>query len=500
MRIVIADDEYLARSSLRSMLEELGLPLDLVGEATNGEEMTALVGRYLPDVAFVDIRMPKLNGLETIRQGKQVSPETRWFILSGFPEFDYAQEAIRLGVASYLLKPVNPDELRKVLSDFIEQNRQLQAARNKQFERELMALTYGLTSLEFAEPDGVIANSHFSGAILYLDSGLPEPAKARRQFAFSQKLHGLIDQSLNNNNRIALIVLPGGELTTIGAWEPIHSALAEQQVRKYFQAVEQETRTSCDHDLAITLLVSQECSTYRELQDQLIRLQQLAPLRVVCGIGRPLPVTLLNQYAESPGWLEFSDLVLTICRCYQERYYLNYMKAVQQLEKIALKTGVTERSGPHRAVADFFGRSIGCQLTLQQGIQAWQHALQQYGEGLLHEMSKDEAQPADVIDQVLAFIDENYMHDIGIGQIAERMGMTPNYLSTLFHRKTGVNFMSYLKRIRLLKAKEILTDPNIQIQQVAEQVGYFSARHFARLFSEQFGCLPSEYRDRLKHR
>jgi two-component system response regulator YesN len=73
------------------MLEELGLPLDLVGEATNGEEMTALVGRYLPDVAFVDIHMPKLNGLETIRLGKQVSPHTKWFILSGFPEFDYAQ-------------------------------------------------------------------------------------------------------------------------------------------------------------------------------------------------------------------------------------------------------------------------------------------------------------------------------------------------------------------------------------------------------------------------
>jgi two-component system response regulator YesN len=78
------------------------------------------------------------------------------------------------------------------------------------------------------------------------------------------------------------------------------------------------------------------------------------------------------------------------------------------------------------------------------------------------------------------------------------LNITPNYLSALFHRKTGTNFMSYLKKTRMLKAKELLADPNIQIQQVAEKVGYISARHFARLFAEYFGCLPSEYRDNLR--
>jgi two-component system response regulator YesN len=92
------------------------------------------------------------------------------------------------------------------------------------------------------------------------------------------------------------------------------------------------------------------------------------------------------------------------------------------------------------------------------------------------------------------------MFDVGIGQIAEQFHITPNYLSALFHKKTGTNFMSYLKWVRMLKAKELLTDPNIQIQQVAEQVGYSSTRHFARLFTEQFGCLPSEYRDNFKKR
>ena len=89
-------------------------------EATTGEQMVNLVRQDLPDVAFVDIRMPGLNGLEAIKAAKTLSPLTKWFILTGFPEFDYAHEAIRLGVSGYLLKPISPAELKKILDDFAE--------------------------------------------------------------------------------------------------------------------------------------------------------------------------------------------------------------------------------------------------------------------------------------------------------------------------------------------------------------------------------------------
>ena len=126
--------------------------------------------------------------------------------------------------------------------------------------------------------------------------------------------------------------------------------------------------------------------------------------------------------------------------------------------------------------------------------------LEQYDVLFPASLPKEEFQNTDIVDQVIAFMHENYMTNIGIGQIAERLNITPNYLSTLFHKKTGINFLTYLKKIRMLKAKELLTDPNIQVHQVAEQVGYFSPRHFARLFAEHYGCLPSEYRDRHKVR
>ena len=103
----------------------------------------------------------------------------------------------------------------------------------------------------------------------------------------------------------------------------------------------------------------------------------------------------------------------------------------------------------------------------------------------------------DIVSQVISFVDQNYIFDIGIGQIARQLHITPNYLSTLFHKRTGTTFMRYLTQTRMLKAKELLTDPNVKIQQVAEQVGYSSARYFSKLFTKYVGCYPSEYRNGL---
>lgn len=96
MRVLVADDEKLSRVSLISMLEESERDISIAGEATNGEDLLNALSKMQPDVAFVDIRMPKMNGLEAIEHGRKLSPHTQWVILSGFSEFDYARKALSL--------------------------------------------------------------------------------------------------------------------------------------------------------------------------------------------------------------------------------------------------------------------------------------------------------------------------------------------------------------------------------------------------------------------
>jgi two-component system response regulator YesN len=111
LKIVIVDDESLARLTIKSMLEELRLPIQVVGEGANGEELLTLIQTLQPDLAFVDIKMPKLNGLEAIKAAKKMKTDCQWIVLTGFSEFEYAREALNLGVSCFLLKPVDPQEL-----------------------------------------------------------------------------------------------------------------------------------------------------------------------------------------------------------------------------------------------------------------------------------------------------------------------------------------------------------------------------------------------------
>src|SRR5439155_27223619 len=124
----------------------------------------------------------------------------------------------------------------------------------------------------------------------------------------------------------------------------------------------------------------------------------------------------------------------------------------------------------------------------------WKQELQACGEELLLVQPKKET--GDIVAQVMLFIEQNDASDISIAQSAEKLHVTPNYLSTLFHKRVGTTFMKYLTKIRMLRAKELLADPDMQVQQVSEQVGYYSVRHFTKVFTAFCGYYPSEQRKR----
>src|SRR6056297_884731 len=105
MRILIADDEHLARLTLRSMIEDLH-PNYSIQEVSNGKDLISLALSFRPHIAFVDIQMPKYTGLEAIKHLKDELPLTQWIILTGYAQFDFAKEALSIGVREYLLKPL----------------------------------------------------------------------------------------------------------------------------------------------------------------------------------------------------------------------------------------------------------------------------------------------------------------------------------------------------------------------------------------------------------
>lgn len=107
IRLLIAEDEALIRERLKKIIERCGLPIDIVGEASNGQEALTLALERRPTVAIVDVEMPILGGLEFLSAARDAGLSLKALVVTGFAQFDYARKALRLGVVDYLLKPVN---------------------------------------------------------------------------------------------------------------------------------------------------------------------------------------------------------------------------------------------------------------------------------------------------------------------------------------------------------------------------------------------------------
>lgn len=115
-KVLIIDDEVFIREGMKQIIPWKELGCELIGEAQNGEEGIEKMIQYGADIVISDIRMPKKNGLEMIDEMKSINKNIQIIILTGFREFEYAQQAIRLGVLRFLLKPSKLDEIKEAIS------------------------------------------------------------------------------------------------------------------------------------------------------------------------------------------------------------------------------------------------------------------------------------------------------------------------------------------------------------------------------------------------
>ncbi|MFD0716040.1 response regulator [Paenibacillus sp. GCM10027626] len=500
MNILLADDESLVRAGLKSMIEELDMAVQVIGETRNGEETVRFVEEHRPDLVFIDIRMPRLNGLEAIARAKAASPDTKWVILSGYSEFQYAKEALLLGASNYLLKPVSLEELRDSLSQICEQHRQQILERSSRLENAFISSLQGRRAGGY-EPSHLLGGLHFAGIVCFADHALSPQEANELHRQLLEQLHSLVrSHLLSADAHIFAIAVEEGRLAIVWAWQPRYQPQAaelRQQIAKHLQ---QWLEAGAKAPYAITAVQLEASSGFEDFMKQLERLHQAAALRAVQPLKGMYALHELLNKANDIHLARICACLDGLCQLYRARDYAGYTKAVALLEK--------ERNGPLLAdpairqhIGTFLSCTLGISLPMQEPDEKWFKALQAHGDQMLAAAprTKDDSMPKDLIQQVIAYVDQNYMHDIGMKQIAESFQVTPNYLSSLFHKKHGSTFIKYLTETRMLKAKELLlNNPHLKVAEVAEAVGYYSTRHFTKLFTEHFGCYPSEIRERIE--
>lgn len=123
LNVIIVDDEVGIISLIKSLIDYTRFSIEVIGTAGNGEEALKLIREKHPNVVITDIKMSGMNGIELIKQAKNIDSEISFLIISGYQEFEYAQQAVKLGAVDYLIKPINGADLNYNLSEIYERQK-----------------------------------------------------------------------------------------------------------------------------------------------------------------------------------------------------------------------------------------------------------------------------------------------------------------------------------------------------------------------------------------
>ena len=282
------------------------------------------------------------------------------------------------------------------------------------------------------------------------------------------------------------------KISTICLWKQEKNNIYDKKIKTYFDKLIYTSKNHCKNNFFITILKTGICQSFSSLSQQLEELDQLSIFRIIIGIGNIISFDEIKKVANNltPNLINLINLFMEISDAYREKSYLNFMKKIEILETNATLTDLNIKIKKH--IFDFLKHAINFDAKSLLSNKEFIRNLKKYADKFLIN-NNIEKNPANITFKVNKYIDKNYSLDIGIAQIAYKLNLTPNYLSYLFHKHTGITFVKYLKKIRILKAKELLMQSSMKINDVAKKVGYYSPQYFSRLFKKECGCYPSDY-------
>lgn len=499
INVLVADDEFFVRAGLVSMLQELYPGKLSVIEVEDGLQLIEKLHNYFPDLIFLDIKMPRMNGLDAFSQAKILAPDAQWIILSGYADFSYAQQALKLGACDYVLKPISMESLKKLTDDAIEQRQKTLQDKTRTFASEIALILNGKMEVQDLTKTDYLRHYSFSGCVMLYDTSLSEDERTtiQRQYVSSLERHCMQASTFFISH--ALLNLQGSGLALVSGYSPENSSLAQTQLEAFYSDLSEKMQQQGNSCFQITGLLTKNDDSISELQNEIAELCSLSPVRILLMQKPLLRHTELEGIMKDKLVYQLCGMLDQFCTAYCDRNYYQLSIKKEQIIKL-LEEELKLSLNMKKNIRDFLLVSLGDIVRKYEHPllkDQWRQLADECENRILLVSRQDKEEKTDIVKQVLMYIEKNYDRNIGVSTIAEIFHITPNYLSTLFHNATGKTFVKYLTSIRIYKAKELLNNTNLPIRDVASHVGYESAKHFAKVFKEYAGCYPSEFRNSL---
>lgn len=525
--VLLVDDEEDVFQVIMKKLDWENMGFCIAGYARNGVEALELAEELQVDVVMTDIKMPYMDGLTLCKKLKELYEKMKVIIFSGFDEFEYAKEAIKIEAEEYILKPINANELREVF-ERIKNNLDKELDEKRNIEK---LRAYYMESLP------VLQENFFTSLI---DGRMQEDQIETYAKEYQIHLQGAYYVT-------TILHISKEEGDTLGNMDPFLRMVSVKKLAEEELAQQWKSRivTYLGDCIIITELTQREAITrFTDTMDKICKMaKRVCKATVTAGIGhvvsRPEQLSVSYQGAKNAASyrvLYGTTRAINVAEMdprenvdmpWEENYIQKILKKIKMGEVEPLKEAILEftvqlsrtkmslqkyqilimeliteisRFAANNQVnlESIFGKNsdIYSQAMQIESVDKLGQWLEENGTKILKQVQNVRSDNTkSFVTKAKEYVEENYANcDLSIEMVCGYLNVSAAYFSTVFKKETGKTFINYLTDYRMEQAVELLLTENEKTYIIAEKVGYSDPNYFSYVFKKQFGMSPSKYK------
>lgn len=539
IKVFLVEDEMVIRRGIKNSIDWEKEGYIFCGEASDGELAYPMIIKEKPDILITDIRMPFMDGLELCKLVKKELPNIKILILSGYDEFDYAKEAIRLGVTEYLLKPISSGKLLEALNGVSE------SIRREKEDKDLVR-KYMEEMRENTEHEKQKFFEQMIAGNLSMADALETGKKYEMNLSAGMYNLLLFRFTLGKENRKSGELLGEAEYAIeklterleyvfefqrgIEGWAFLLMADNEEQMSERVKELSKDLEEIMKNYSTIAYFggIGQPVARLRELEESFREAERALAARFTMELNRIISVedirmaqnvdtlddieitsfgeiektrTMLEKFLNNGAEDEIDEFVdVYINELPEENLKSVLMRQYIIMDAYIVMMSFCEKiegiEGEMQAQSEELKNSMKTIQTLEE-IKNYIRMLLKKIIGVRDTISG--RRYSDIIEIAKDQIRKTYMSDeISLNTIAAEVGMSPSYFSSIFSKEMGKTFVEYLTEIRMDRAKELLMCSSMKTSEIGYEVGYKDPHYFSYIFKKTQNCTPKEFRARGK--
>ncbi len=526
-KIMLADDEGIVIDSLKYIIEKEFGDACTVEYAKTGRNVIELAERFRPDIAVMDIHMPGISGIEAMKEIRKSNSNVIFIVMSAYDKFDYAKEAINLGVLEYLTKPMNREKITQVLQKAMEQIDMERAKRsNDLLVREKLetvvpiienGLIYNILLQECFEEDvenyknllGIEENYGYMITVVfgeeqkgsYMTNAVGSSVRLQNHYKEVRELikeyfPGIVG-SLMANKIPVMIPYAEQKMDYNERIELIEKA--RELVRKMKKRLETSFRIGIGSVKSLHNQLESYNASLNALMNTTGSVAHAEDLPLACEYEDNYPIDLEKELFEAISKGDMNNTLTYTTRFFDwmcENYPNNHMDVRLKVLEFALWAEhlAYENGGmiyQFQARTDYL--PVLMELQDMDGMKRW--FTDKMSDACRNVATKRGERSTSVVEKAKEYIGSRYHKDVSLDDVSREVNISPYYFSKIFKEETGVNFIEYLTNIRMEKAKELLKDTEYSMKEICSMVGYSDPNYFSRSFKKNVGVTPTEYKE-----